>query len=263
MILFRAAIVIGTAILILPAPAIASTVALADLVRTDDLGFECISDADLELAFAATGKGIRLPRTCLPDPCAILSRDRLGHEIIGRPPSEAEWDEYYARYAEYCRAETTPFDGQMARPTAGQFWRPLLTDKRRVAGWLSTITGPGLLSPTGSGTIHPASPGLIFPGPSGSEPPRPGGKSLLPLPGTKPDPLFPIPSKPGLPPGPITTPDPGEPDSIAAIPLPRSLWLLAFALGAMVMASRFSGCRTRRPARNGAEDGVPARQAWP
>lgn len=83
---------------------------MESILQVDTLGFSCIPEADIDRAFHLTGKGLRMPRTCLPTPCdGAISRDTLG-TLIGRPPTDAEWDDYYSRYADTCRAEITPFE---------------------------------------------------------------------------------------------------------------------------------------------------------
>lgn len=82
-------------------------VALDDIARVDELGFACISEDDLETAFAATGKKDgAVPRTCMPRPCdRQIDGARLA-EILGRDPTEEQWSDYVARYADLCVAET-------------------------------------------------------------------------------------------------------------------------------------------------------------
>ncbi|MEY1555473.1 hypothetical protein AB3Y40_07530 [Yoonia sp. R2331] len=113
-----------------------------DITTVDDLGYSCIDakylDAEYDnpaLAFTLAGK-VRMPRTCLPEPCArALTQSELsnltGTEMV-LPRFQKEWDDYYARYAEVCRKETVPFGRQQysAPPwpmTPEVFWTPLLT----------------------------------------------------------------------------------------------------------------------------------------
>lgn len=124
--------VIGAASL--PFVASATTVELADITTVDELGYECISGEHFEevddtasLAFSI-GKKVRLPRTCLPDPCAGALTQRELSNITGTdtvyPRFREEWDEYYARYADYCRKEpVTNFAGDVAPQE--EFWVPL------------------------------------------------------------------------------------------------------------------------------------------
>jgi hypothetical protein len=109
-----------------------SDVALADIVAVDPLGYACIREDQIDIAFHATGKGVRLPRTCLPAPCRkALSEFELA-SLIGRPAFPAEWDDYVSRYADHCRKETVPFAEEAieSMPEPGDeavaFWTPLV-----------------------------------------------------------------------------------------------------------------------------------------
>ncbi|WP_299965791.1 hypothetical protein [uncultured Roseobacter sp.] len=102
---------------------------LGELISTDALGGECIEEGDIDLAFYASGKGLRLPRTCLPEPCEqALTPFRLS-QLMGRPADPAEWDTYFARYADVCRKEIVSFED--VEPiqddgTIASFWTPIL-----------------------------------------------------------------------------------------------------------------------------------------
>lgn len=106
-----------------------ATFSLASLLQEDALGDECIGEDDIDRAFLATGKGLRLPRTCLPDPCnQALTPFRLA-ELIGRPAQTAEWDRYFSRYADACRKEIVSFGEEVAEAaplTKEAFWIPIL-----------------------------------------------------------------------------------------------------------------------------------------
>lgn len=130
----------------------AAPIPLAALVTEDELGYQCVPgilfeehDGEISIAYAANGE-VRVPRTCLPPPCErALTRQELsdltGTEMIWAR-FEEEWNDYYARYADYCRKEVTPFPedevdidvapwegddlmlaGGMSR---GDFWAPIL-----------------------------------------------------------------------------------------------------------------------------------------
>ena len=120
---------------------------LDDLLRQDALGYDCIDENQIDVAFFAAGKGMRLPQTCLPEPCkAALSPVQLA-SVIGRPPSPAEWDEYYSRYAEICRKETIAFRSEdAARDDLGRtpalFWAP-------IVGGNNVVTQSGSPTPIG------------------------------------------------------------------------------------------------------------------
>lgn len=187
--------------------------ALADLVAVDPLGYSCIADSDIDLAFHASGKGIRLPRTCLPDPCrAALTRVELA-SLIGRPPLPSEWGDYYSRYADHCRKEVVPFQGSAVGDdgieTAADFWRPL-------AGIYPVSAPIRRQLPDLPPSIR-SGPGLVR--------------------------VSPLPFNPGLPPSVGTDPDPktdvpAEERPIPPVPLPGSLVLWLAAGGCLFLARR-------------------------
>jgi hypothetical protein len=99
----------------------------------DELGFECVPEERIDAAFHLTGKGVRMPRTCLPDPCKAALSPRGLADLIGRPATPEEWDEYYGRYGDRCLAEVTPFGvddrlgGASTRGAAPEdFWAPFI-----------------------------------------------------------------------------------------------------------------------------------------
>jgi len=116
----------------------AAPIELSDILEIDPLGYHCVpsehfddqADGSPALAFSLTGK-TRLPRTCLPDPCArALTRQELS-QITGTEPILArfsdEWDDYYTRYADHCRREVV-----VSRPRGGAtFWKPII-DRSRI-----------------------------------------------------------------------------------------------------------------------------------
>lgn len=107
---------------------------LSDLVAKDDLGYTCVPENRIDDAFFATGKGIRLPQTCLPKPCELALSEFQLASLIGRPPSLNEWDDYFSRYADVCRKEITPLEQDEPLPgdvpvredSVEGFWGPLL-----------------------------------------------------------------------------------------------------------------------------------------
>lgn len=124
-------------LLVCPLPgtyAFAGTIELSDLLDIDPLGYRCIPseyfddapDGSAAVAFSLSGK-TRLPRTCLPDPCARALTPQELSQITGTEPILArftdEWDDYYSRYADHCRREIV-----VSRPRAKEsFWKPILT----------------------------------------------------------------------------------------------------------------------------------------
>ena len=167
-------------------------ITIAEITRLDDLGFACIEEDDLEVAYSARGKkdGL-LPRTCLPAPCVrMIDEDELAQQI-GRDPTEEEWADYVARYAELCVAETTgawPEDVMFANASApvtnDTFWDGLAgvplnegVGSDVVAG---LIDGPGVFTPAAAPAVRVAGvPGL--PGIAAASGPR-GGLNLPALP---------------------------------------------------------------------------------
>lgn len=122
------------AVLAIPSNGSASTVELSEIVSIDELGYECISGEHFEevdelasVAFSV-GKKIRLPRTCLPDPCEGALTERELSNITGTemiyPRFRDEWNEYYARYADHCRKETVTTVAGTIVPQE-EFWVPL------------------------------------------------------------------------------------------------------------------------------------------
>lgn len=87
-------------------PVAAASVTLADLQRVDDLGFSCIPEGDLEAAFRATGKGVRLPQTCIADPCAEVLDEVAFGSLLGRPADAAEFADYRGRMTRVCGTPT-------------------------------------------------------------------------------------------------------------------------------------------------------------
>ena len=224
------------------------TLRLQDLVSSDPLGDVCIPEDRIDLAFHTTGKGLRLPRTCLPDPCeTALTRPNLAG-LVGRPVTEPEWDAYFARYADYCRKEVVPFGpedtGTMVTETAppGEFWWPLLfTYQTDPANPVFTPSRFGRSTGTGTGLFSGGSPvpggvtsgrGQSFGGLTalgggdgdggegrfmGSATSSSGGTSVGPVPD---------PDGPG--------PDP-DPEPLTVVPLPAGIWAILAAMGSLAI----------------------------
>ena len=111
--------------------ALAATSDIDRLIITDALGYACIDEAHFietdespALAFSTGGK-IRLPRTCVDDPCHAALTQRELSQLTGTDPRiprfANEWNDYYARYADYCRKETTP-NGEDVALSSQDFW---------------------------------------------------------------------------------------------------------------------------------------------
>lgn len=215
---------------------------LADLIKNDVLGGDCIAEDDIDLAFFATGKGMRLPRTCLPEPCSqALTPFKLA-ELIGRPAQQSEWDRYFSRYADACRKEVVSFDDAVAEEpiSTAEFWAPIL-GARVVQGQLVrnepiAIQSLPLLSPSpfgggGGGGSPVRTTGPSDPSPSG------GPETTTTLFGGDPDD---DPDKGRDPDDPDNGRDPGDPDPgvPTPVPLPLGLWMLLSAVAGLVTLRR-------------------------
>ncbi len=201
---------------------------LADLLTEDALGDECITEDDIDLAFFASGKGMRLPRTCLPDPCnQALTPFRLA-ELIGRPAQTSEWDRYFSRYADACRKEVVSFDDDVAEEpvSRAEFWAPILGGRvvqgRLVRGEnIFDRTARRFFFPRTGGSPRFGTPVSFGPGPSGGPtPPPPFGGDPEGDPETGGDPSG------------TGTPIP------APVPLPLGLWMLISGLLGLIMLRR-------------------------
>ena len=200
------------AIALSPVAAPASTIVLSDILSVDALGYECVggeyfdeTDDQAAIAFTISEK-IRLPRTCLPNPCdRALTRRELSN-LTGTEVSLArfdeEWDEYYARYADHCRKEIVdPSEEEIADE---DFWEPF----RPENGPTIVATGPN--------------PDPIYPGPN-----------PVPVPPTNPlPPLIVSPNPPETPTDPSDPTDPTDPTvpEISPVPLPSSLLFMLSGL---------------------------------
>ena len=112
-------------------PANAAVQGVDLITEIDVLGYECIDEVHFietsdaaATAFALGGK-IRLPRICHTDPCDVALTQRELSNLTGTdrriPRFMQEWDDYYARYADYCRKETTPDPEKVAQDDR-DFW---------------------------------------------------------------------------------------------------------------------------------------------
>lgn len=218
----RMANLLSSAVIALaPLSASAVTVTIDDVLLVDELGYECVPEHRIEEAFAL-GKSVRLPRTCLPEPCArALDVDELG-QLIGREPTRVEWDEYYSRYAEYCRAEVTPFSSDdppgQAVGSPAEFWEPIVEPPQWVFPLLPVPVAP------------PSTPVFV---PTTGTPWTPTTTTFTPDPWTPFDPTTPTTTV-------VITPDVPE---VAAVPLPAGAVLMLSALGLLAIGGRYGTIR--------------------
>lgn len=150
----------------LPCLGMARTLGLADITTTDPLGYECIdaqyfeedNSTEASIAFSAGGK-VRLPRTCLPDPCdePLSEQELAGLTGTDRNSQRfgSEWTDYYTRYADYCRRETNPVpQDAVANGNTNGFWDGVLDGpiNRDLIAVNSTPTTSGS-TPSTRGTL--------------------------------------------------------------------------------------------------------------
>lgn len=220
---------------------------LASLLQQDALGGDCIAEEDIDEAFLASGKGLRLPRTCLPEPCEeALTPFRLA-ELIGRPAQQSEWDRYFARYADVCRKEVTRFDDEAPADTGpmstAAFWAPILgpriTQRRSIAALPSpplvpVVSGPALPS---SSPFDPA-PSRGGSNPSPDTPEDEGDKPKITVfddPDDDPD--NPDGNRMAPPDGGGKTPDGSQPPGV--VPLPAAFWMLLVGFAGLIGLRRW------------------------
>lgn len=209
--------------------------ALKDILEVDKLGFDCIRADKLDLAFDATGSGVRVPRTCLPEPCtkALLPEELA--ILVGRSPTDDEWEDYFSRYADFCRKEIPPtpvLDGfadlGVDSDKLNDFWTPLLS----TFAANSPATGPRLTArpspvsvfggPTGGGSSGGITGGLTGGGTGGATGGGTGGgtnTTLFTPPGNPPTVSILLSSGPVVP---------------VPVPLPAAFWALLVGLGGLV-----------------------------
>ncbi|MFZ3585340.1 hypothetical protein ACOI1H_24935 [Loktanella sp. DJP18] len=216
----------------------------------DPIGTGCVDGGGYDDPFPAA-KGVRAPAFCLTDPCVgSLSRDELSFDVLGREAEDWEWDAYYSRYAEFCRAEAVVPRGAGESPvrTAQAFWAPLLAPPLTAFLPASSIPRPGgnagipINNGTVPGVIVPVGPGGTSPdGDGGTTPPgnggtTPGGGGTTPGGGTNPD------GGGGTTPGGGGGTTPGDgggtPPDVPVVPAPMAALLMLSALAAFGAARR-------------------------
>lgn len=137
---------LSIAVLCCPGFATAGIISIDDIVTHDPLGYECVEAQYLieedpsvaPIAFQLSGK-IALPRTCLPDPCNNALTQAELSDITGTDRRslrfENEWEDYYTRYADYCRRETNPSPQGSVSADASEldFWEPIISPPQIIA----------------------------------------------------------------------------------------------------------------------------------
>jgi hypothetical protein len=212
---------------------------LATILTTDPLGYECVPEDRLEIAFALGGKGMRAPQTCIPDPCEQTLTEATLAQYSGYQDATLYGD-YRRRMSSVCGTPTAwqekgiededllwaVFDGgseaiplqdpvawdvPQADPSDRFKSFPRDTTRRSPPGRFGGFGGGG-----GGGTKKPSLPSI---------------SEIIPPPV---DPFRPVPPAP-RPPKP--TPEP-EPEVPSQVPLPAPLFLLAAAAGALALLKR-------------------------
>ena len=245
------------AISLLATPAFAATsplpgIGTPGLAMMDPIGTGCIDGGGVDDPFPSS-KGVRAPAFCLQDPCkGALTREELGRDILGRPAENWEWDTYYSRYAEFCRADAFVPRGGAPILTAETFWAPFTAPG--IATYLpggagrNPVRGPvngGGAGPGGGTPIAGIPIGSIpIGGGAGGGGTSPGGGNTPPGGGSTPPG-----GGSGTPPGGGGGTSPGGGGStppggggggpeIPVVPLPLAGWLLASSLVALAGLSR-------------------------
>lgn len=78
---------------------------LSAILTTDPLGYECVPEEKLEAAYALGGKGLRVPQTCIPDPCDQTFSELTLAAYSGYQ-DETQYRDYRNRMSRVCGAPT-------------------------------------------------------------------------------------------------------------------------------------------------------------
>lgn len=78
---------------------------LAAILTTDPLGYECVPEDKLEAAFSLAGKGMRVPQTCIADPCEQTFSELTLASYSGFR-DDAVYDDYRRRMTKVCGTPT-------------------------------------------------------------------------------------------------------------------------------------------------------------
>lgn len=172
-------------------PAFSATTPVPTVPMLDPIGTGCIDGGGYDDPFPSS-KGVRAPAFCVFNPCnRALTRVELSRDIIGRDVEDWEWDAYYSRYAELCRADAVNRDAPSGPVTAEAFWAPLLAPP--LISYLGGSAGPGgstgLVPSQGNGGGIDFLPGGVgggggvLPGNGGGREPSPNGGNAGTTPG--------------------------------------------------------------------------------
>jgi hypothetical protein len=78
---------------------------LSAILTTDPLGYECVPEDQLEAAYALGGKGMRVPQTCIPEPCEQTFSEVTLAAYSGYQ-DDAHYRDYRSRMSDVCGAPT-------------------------------------------------------------------------------------------------------------------------------------------------------------
>jgi hypothetical protein len=78
---------------------------LSAILTTDPLGYECVPEEKLETAFSLGSKGMRLPQTCIPEPCKQTFSEATLASYSGFQ-DDAHYRDYRSRMSSVCGAPT-------------------------------------------------------------------------------------------------------------------------------------------------------------
>jgi len=83
-------------------PAVAATTGADEYIETDVLGYTCVQEDNLEAAMQAGGKGIRLPQTCVIDPCTSVTKEMFDNFFAGTETDSMRYDAFLRRQDAQC-----------------------------------------------------------------------------------------------------------------------------------------------------------------
>ncbi len=208
---------------------------IAAILTTDPLGYECVPEDRLEAAFAAGGKGMRAPQTCIPDPCKQTFSDVTLASYTGFQDAAAYTD-YRRRMTSVCGTPTLWEDRGLTDQELmwavfdGGSGPILLPEQVRYAssgGAAGSGDRPGIKRGAGGSQGHAAGRGFGAGGGRSSFVSPPHGRDPFPDPFSE-------------------RPEPDNPDVPTHAPLPAPFFLLGAAAAALVLVKRLAR-RVRSP----------------